>query len=146
MAGADTISSVVGPLSASFAGIALFMKVVIDAKPGLSKPALIPMPWNSNSQTFTKYPLKIRVLIYHGADTPHPPITNTLNAVVAKLKKLLKCLCWHYKEEISRKNADSMLEKDKSQLHSSPQETIAQESGPHICIFTPQILRSGDRI
>ena len=33
MAGADTISSDVGPLSASLGGIALFMKVIIDAKP-----------------------------------------------------------------------------------------------------------------
>ena len=33
MAGANIISSVVGPLSASLGGIALFMKVIIDARP-----------------------------------------------------------------------------------------------------------------
>ena len=36
MAGADTIFSVVGPLSASLGGIALFLKAIIDAKPWLS--------------------------------------------------------------------------------------------------------------
>lgn len=88
MAGADTISSVVGPLCASLGGIALFMKVIIDAKPWLSEPALIPMPWNMNAQIFPNHPLKIGVLTHDGVVTPHPPITNTLNAVVAKLKKL----------------------------------------------------------
>lgn len=88
MAGADTISSVVGPLCASLGGIALFMKVIIDAKPWLSEPALIPMPWNSNAQISPNHPLKIGVLTHDGVVTPHPPITNTLNAVVAKLKKL----------------------------------------------------------
>lgn len=88
MAGADTISAVVGPLSASLGGIALFMKVIIDAKPWLSEPALVPMPWSPNSQIFPNHPLKIGVLTHDGVVTPHPPITNALNSVVAKLKKL----------------------------------------------------------
>ncbi len=88
MAGADTISSVVGPLSTSLGGIALFMRVIIDAKPWLSEPALIPMPWNSEYQILPIQRIKIGILTHDGVVTPHPPVSNALNAVVAKLNKL----------------------------------------------------------
>ena len=87
MAGADPIPGVIGPMSTSLEGIKIFMKTVIDSKPWLSEPALLPMPW-----TFTPFasnkPLKIGVLWHDSVVTPHPPITRALNEVVSKLKAL----------------------------------------------------------
>ena len=77
-----------GPLSSSRGGIALFMKDIIDTKLWRSEPALIPMPWKSSFQVFPKHPSKIGILAHDGLVTPHPPITNTLNTVVAKMRKI----------------------------------------------------------
>jgi Asp-tRNA(Asn)/Glu-tRNA(Gln) amidotransferase A subunit family amidase len=87
MAGADPITGVIGPLSTSLEGIKIFMRTVIDWKPWLSEPALIPMPWNfipiSPGQR-----LKIGVMWHDNIVTPHPPITRALHEVVSKLKTI----------------------------------------------------------
>ena len=88
MPGADPIASVIGPLSSSLAGIKLFMKTIIDAKPWLSEPALIPLPWDSSIQISPHQPLKIGVLWDDNIVRPHPPITRALQSVVSKLKTI----------------------------------------------------------
>jgi amidase len=84
MAGADTVESVLGPLSTTLAGLKLFMKTVIDAQPWLTEPALIPMPWR-DIQFPKDRPLKIGVLWHDGVVRPHPPITRALRMVSEKL-------------------------------------------------------------
>jgi amidase len=85
MAGADTVESVLGPLSTSIAGLKLFMKTVIDAQPWLTEPVLIPMLWR-DFQIPQDRPLRIGVLWHDGVVRPHPPITRALRTVVEKLK------------------------------------------------------------
>jgi amidase len=86
MPGADPVVTVVGPLSTSLAGITLFMKTLADAKPWLSEPVLIPLPWNSSFKISLHQPLKIGVLWHDGVVKPHPPITRALRSVVSRLK------------------------------------------------------------
>lgn len=97
MAGADPISGVIGPMSTSLEGIQLFMKTVIDSKPWLSEPALIPIPWNTSSQISDIQPLKIAVMWNDGVVTPHPPITRALKELVSQLRKIpdVQVVDWH---------------------------------------------------
>jgi amidase len=62
------------------------MKTVIDTKPWLSEPALIPFPWNSTLHVHPNKPLKIAVLWHDNVVRPHPPITRALQTIVSKLK------------------------------------------------------------
>lgn len=86
MAGADTVETVLGPLSTSLQGLRIFMKTIIDSEPWLEEPALIPMPWRTYTVP-TERPLRIGVLWHDGIVRPHPPITRALKLVTDKLKE-----------------------------------------------------------
>ncbi|MCJ1474063.1 hypothetical protein MMC13_002721 [Lambiella insularis] len=86
MPGADPIVTVVGPLSTSIAGIKMFMKIILDTKPWLSDPALIPLPWNSSLHINPTQPLKIGVIWHDNVVKPHPPVTRALRTMVSKLQ------------------------------------------------------------
>ncbi|KAF2811031.1 amidase [Mytilinidion resinicola] len=88
MAGADTIDSVPGPLSTSLSGIKLFMKAVLDARPWLTEPAIVPISWDSNLALTDRQPLKVAVMWHDGVVKPHPPVTRALSSVVEKLRSL----------------------------------------------------------
>ena len=51
MLGQEQIVPVVGPLSTSLEGIKVFMKTLIDQKPWLYEPSLVPMPWMDSTQS-----------------------------------------------------------------------------------------------
>lgn len=85
MAGADTVETVLGPLSTSLQGLKIFMKTIIDAEPWLEEPALIPMPWRQYSMPVDR-PLRMGVLWHDGIVRPHPPITRALNLILENLK------------------------------------------------------------
>lgn len=88
MAGADAIDSVLGPLSTSLFGLTLFMKVVIDAQPWLTEPAIVPMPWREFKIPNPKdHPLRVGVLWHDGVVRPHPPITRGLELITEQLKE-----------------------------------------------------------
>jgi amidase len=63
------------------------MQTIINAKPWLTEPALIPLPWSYQPISPTQK-LKIGVMWHDGVVTPHPPITRALKRVVERLKKL----------------------------------------------------------
>ena len=86
MAGADTVESVLGPLSTSLEGLKVFMKAIIDAEPWMTEPALVPMPWRTYNVPEDR-PLRIGVLWHDGIVRPHPPITRALKLVTEQLKK-----------------------------------------------------------
>ncbi|KAF2624023.1 amidase [Macroventuria anomochaeta] len=86
MAGADTVETVLGPLSTSLQGLKNFMKTIIDSEPWLAEPALIPMPWRTYSVP-TDRPLRIGVLWHDRIVWPHPPITRALKLVTDELKE-----------------------------------------------------------
>ncbi|KAF2012427.1 amidase [Aaosphaeria arxii CBS 175.79] len=83
MAGADTVESVLGPLSTTVSGLHLFMKTIIDAEPWRTEPALIPLPWR---EIILTEKLKIGVLWHDDVVKPHPPITRALRQVADRLR------------------------------------------------------------
>ncbi|KAF2474037.1 amidase, partial [Lindgomyces ingoldianus] len=85
MAGADTVDSVLGPLSTSLAGLAIFMKTVIDSSPWLAEPALIPIPWRPYTIPSDR-PLRIGILSHDAVVRPHPPITRALSLLASRLQ------------------------------------------------------------
>ncbi|MCJ1306366.1 hypothetical protein MMC25_000008 [Agyrium rufum] len=89
----EQIVAVIGPLSTSLAGINIFMKTIIAAKPWLTEPSLLPLPWQDNVEHFPKTSagfkkLKIGVLWHDDIVKPHPPITAALQDVSTKLKAI----------------------------------------------------------
>jgi amidase len=87
--GADAITTVIGPLSTSLAGISLFMSTILAFLPWLEEPALIPLPWIPPVIAPTaEKPLKIGVMWHDDVVRPHPPITDALTSLTSKLKEL----------------------------------------------------------
>lgn len=89
MVGQEQIVAVLGPLSTSLEGLKLFMKTVINGKPWLNEPSLVPMPWRDQESYLTKpsgKKLKIGVIWHDGVVKPHPPVLRALEEVVDKLK------------------------------------------------------------
>ena len=50
MFGQEQIVPVIGPLSSSLEGIKIFMKTLIDQKPWLYEPSLVPIPWRESDK------------------------------------------------------------------------------------------------
>ena len=89
MGGQEQIVPVLGPLSTSLEGVKLFMKTVIDSKPWLEEPSLVPIPWRDQGNYLSHSSgkkLKIGVLWHDGIVKPHPPVLRALQEVVDKLK------------------------------------------------------------
>ncbi|KAH7117155.1 amidase signature domain-containing protein [Dendryphion nanum] len=86
MAAADSVESVLGPLSTSLFGLSLFMKTILDAEPWKTEPALVPIPWR-NDITISRQP-KIGILWHDGIVKPHPPITRALRMVTKRLQEV----------------------------------------------------------
>ena len=63
------------------------MRTIIAARPWLTEPSLIPLPW-SPMQISKTQDLKIGVMWHDGVVTPHPPITRALKMLVDRLKHL----------------------------------------------------------
>ena len=91
MPGEEQIIGVLGPLSTSLEGVKLFMKTVIDTKPWLNEPSLVPLPWRDREGYLTKpsgKKLKVGVVWHDGVVKPHPPVIRALQEVVDKLKNV----------------------------------------------------------
>ena len=82
----EQIVAVLGPLSTSLEGIKLFMKTVIAAKPWLTEPSLLPLPWAEHKYFNTT--IKVAVMWNDGVVQPHPPVTRALTQVVDRLKSV----------------------------------------------------------
>jgi amidase len=87
MAGADSVESVLGPLSSSLDGLNIFMKTIVDAVPWLTEPALVPMPWRTYNVPKDQI-LRVGVLWHDGIVHPHPPVTRALKLFTKKLKEV----------------------------------------------------------
>ena len=85
----EQIIAVLGPLSTSLEGVKMFMKTVINGKPWLNEPSLVPIPWR-DQESYLEKPsgkkLKIGVIWHDCVVKPHPPIMRALQEVVEKLK------------------------------------------------------------
>ncbi len=62
----------------------MYSKAVIDAKPWLVDPTMLPMPWQPVEP---KQKLKIAIMWNDGICTPTPPVTRALKETVQKLKE-----------------------------------------------------------
>ncbi|KAK4694244.1 amidase, partial [Lecanoromycetidae sp. Uapishka_2] len=107
MAGEEQVVPVLGPLSTSLEGVKMFMKTVIVAKPWLTEPSLIPIPWrDQESHVFSvsgMEKLKVGVLWHDKVVRPHPPVLRALQEVVDKLKCVddIEVVDWKpYKHEL----------------------------------------------
>ena len=67
-----------GPMCRSLRDMELFTKLLIDAKPWLEDPKLIPMPWTGLNTTITKKPLKIGIIEHDGFIIPQPPVQRAI--------------------------------------------------------------------
>ncbi len=91
MMGEEHVLPVLGPLSTTLEGCKLFMKTIIDQKPWLKEPNLVPVPWRMSDEARYgakngKKRLKVGVIWDDGVVKPHPPIARALKEVVEKLK------------------------------------------------------------
>lgn len=83
LAGQEAVKSVNGPMARTLEDITMYSKVIIDAKPWLLDPTMLPMPWKPVEQ---KQKLKIAVMWNDGICTPTPPVRRALNETVQKLQ------------------------------------------------------------
>ncbi|KIV94592.1 hypothetical protein PV10_02344 [Exophiala mesophila] len=92
MGGQEQIVPVIGPLSLSLEGCHVFMKALIDQKPWLVEPSLLPFPWSyPPKESYLTKPdgtrkLKVAVLWSDNIVKPHPPVIRALKELTDKLK------------------------------------------------------------
>ena len=90
MMGEEQVIPVIGPISRSLEGVKIFMKTLLDQKPWIIDPSLVPIPWRTTSLLRTDSSgtkkLRIGVLSDDGVVKPHPPILRGINTLVDKLK------------------------------------------------------------
>ncbi|KAB5585134.1 amidase signature domain-containing protein [Coniochaeta sp. 2T2.1] len=75
-----------GPMCLTMRDMDLFCKVLLDAKPYLSDPKLIPIPWTGLATPVPAKPLKIGFYMNDGAIVPQPPVIRALEWARAKLE------------------------------------------------------------
>jgi amidase len=112
MGGAEQIVPTIGPLSTSLEGCKIFTKTIIDAKPWLNEPSLLPFPWKNEDFFPAGKKLKVAVLWDDGVVKPHPPVTRALKQIVDKLKSSssVEVLEWKpYKHDLAWEIIVSLL-------------------------------------
>ncbi|KAJ6445225.1 acetamidase [Purpureocillium lavendulum] len=75
-----------GPMCHSLRDMDLFMNVVLGAKPYLTDPRLIPIPWTGLHSPGRPERIKVGILMNDGAITPQPPVIKALNWAREKLE------------------------------------------------------------
>ncbi|PSR81932.1 acetamidase [Coniella lustricola] len=84
-----TILATCGPMAASLRDMDMFMKGVLQTKPFLKEPSLVPLPWKGSAveseQTAPVQPLKIGFMMSDGAIQPQPPVVRALEWAKARL-------------------------------------------------------------
>jgi len=103
MGGCEQLLGTLGPLSTSICGIKLFMKTVVDAKPWLIEPSLVPLPWReydlvgscgqrrnerkTEAKGEHKRKIKLAIMWDDGVVRSHPPVRRVLGEVVERMQK-----------------------------------------------------------
>ncbi|KAH0290046.1 fatty-acid amide hydrolase, partial [Aureobasidium sp. EXF-3399] len=72
------IQPCVGPMCRSLRDMDLFMRTVIDSRPYLKDPLLVPIPW-TGTKTSTAPRLKIGIMAMDDMITPMPPLTRAIS-------------------------------------------------------------------
>ncbi|KAF7290781.1 Amidase domain-containing protein [Mycena indigotica] len=90
MPGADSIVGTYGPLCRSLRDMHLFFSVILETKPWLKSPDLIPIPWvipTAPSWSGTNGRLRVGVMWHDEVVLPQPPIQRALKMLVGALEK-----------------------------------------------------------
>ncbi|KAI1123426.1 amidase signature domain-containing protein [Nemania abortiva] len=103
MAGSDHIVATIGPLSTSLEGVSLFIRTILQARPWLREPSLVPIPWKAEDELekVRGRKLKVGVIWDDKVVRPHPPIRAALSQFVAELRKndeveIVDWECWKH--------------------------------------------------
>lgn len=91
MEGQEAIPSVLGPLSSSVNGLKIFMKAMADAKPWISDPVALRLPWNDNAYKLEDHggedaKLCFAILWDDGVCKPMPPYARALQETKVALE------------------------------------------------------------
>lgn len=111
MAGSEHILGTIGPLSTSLEGVRLFTKTLIDGKPWLKDPSILPIEWKEKTG-LEERPLVVGVMWDDGVVKPHPPVLRAMKEVVDKLKAKgnVKIVEWKpYKHDLAWEIIVSLL-------------------------------------
>lgn len=83
MLGEEAVPSVLGPISSSVNGLAIFIKAIVDAKPWLLDPVAVRMPWNADAYNLSEHggpgaKLCFALVKDDGVCKPMPPYLRAL--------------------------------------------------------------------
>ncbi|GAB1214132.1 hypothetical protein ATERTT37_003292 [Aspergillus terreus] len=86
--GCETILGTLGPISPTLGGVEIFMKTIIESKPWLTDPMVLPIPWRDQDSHIRRDGKKLTVGVMWTDDvvTPAPAVTRALREVVERLK------------------------------------------------------------
>ncbi|PVF94556.1 amidase [Serendipita vermifera] len=91
MAGQESVTSVLGPMSGSLSGLVIFTKTVLDAQPWNYDPVVPRLPWNQDAYELVDHGrgsgLCFGILMHDEHTLPHPPIHRALNMVKEALER-----------------------------------------------------------
>ncbi|KAF2102446.1 putative glutamyl-tRNA amidotransferase subunit A [Rhizodiscina lignyota] len=105
--GQEHIAPAIGPISTTLGGIKIFMKTLIDAKPWLSDPSLLPFAWRDRFDWLAnggERKVKIAVLWDDDIVRPHPPVLRALKEVTERLRHVdgVELVDWKpYKHDVA---------------------------------------------
>ncbi|KAJ8595435.1 general amidase [Rhizopogon salebrosus TDB-379] len=89
--GQDSLPSVFGPMTNSIAGVKIFMKAVIDAKPWLNDPLAVRKKWDEDEYNLVDHgsgkDLCFGIMWDDDIVVPHPPIRRAMEMTKAALEK-----------------------------------------------------------
>ncbi|KAI3393122.1 hypothetical protein diail_4721 [Diaporthe ilicicola] len=82
-----TVLATCGPMGSSLRDLDMFMSGVLDQRPYLREPSLVPIPWTGLSKSLpsSSTPLKIGFMMHDGVIEPQPPVVRALNWAMDKL-------------------------------------------------------------
>ncbi|CDO71742.1 hypothetical protein BN946_scf184920.g26 [Trametes cinnabarina] len=91
MEGQESISSVLGPMTNSLAGVRAFTKAVIDAKPWRKDPVCLRKEWNEREYALGEHggrggKMCFAVMWDNGVVKPHPPVKRAMELTKAALE------------------------------------------------------------
>jgi amidase len=142
MLGQEQVIPVIGPLSTSLEGLNIFMKAIIEQKPWLKDPSMLPFPWRDyKAKTLLKSEdgkpkLKVGILWHDGVVMPHPPITRALKEIADRLKGVasVAIVDWKpYKHDLAWEIISSLYFCDGAR---EDVETLAESGEPWLPLST----------
>lgn len=91
MAGQESVTSVLGPMSRTLSGLKVFTKCVLDSRPWDKDPLVPRMPWDQRAFELVDHggggKLCFGIIMHDGHTMPHPPIIRALTKVKEALEK-----------------------------------------------------------